>query len=49
MIRKALTVWLILIAAEILHGIARGIFLVPHVGAFRSGQIGVLTSSLAIS
>ena len=48
MIRKSLVVWLILIAAEILHGIARGIFLVPHVGQFRSNQIGVFTGSLII-
>ena len=27
---RAITVWLFLIVAEILHGIARGIFLVPH-------------------
>jgi hypothetical protein len=39
---------LVLICAEILHGIARGIFLVPHVGEFRSNQIGVLTGSIII-
>lgn len=45
---RALTVWLVLIAAEIVHGIARGIFLVPHVGEFRSSQIGVFTGSIII-
>ena len=45
---RAITVWLILIVAEILHGIARGIFLVPHVGEFRSSQIGVFTGSMII-
>ena len=45
---RAIAVWLVLICAEILHGIARGIFLVPHVGEFRSGQIGVLTGSIII-
>jgi hypothetical protein len=45
---RALAVWLVLICAEILHGIARGIFLVPHVGEFRSNQIGVLTGSVII-
>ena len=45
---RALAVWLVLICAEILHGIARGIFLVPHVGEFRSNQIGVLTGSIII-
>ena len=32
MIRRAIVVWIVLILAEILHGIARGILLVPHVG-----------------
>jgi hypothetical protein len=45
---RAVTVWLILIVAEILHGIARGIFLVPHVGEFRSSQIGVFTGTIII-
>jgi len=45
---RAITVWLVLIMAEILHGIARGIFLVPHVGEFRSSQIGVFTGSIII-
>jgi hypothetical protein len=45
---RALTIWLVLICAEILHGILRGIFLVPHVGEFRSNQIGVFTGSLII-
>jgi len=43
---RALIVWLVLIAAEILHGIARAAFLVPYVGEFRSNQIGVFTGSL---
>ena len=45
---RAIAIWLVLIAAEILHGIARGIFLVPHVGEFRSSQIGVFTGSVII-
>jgi hypothetical protein len=48
MIARGFVVWLILIAAEILHGIARAIFLVPHVGELRSSQIGVFTGSLII-
>ncbi len=47
-ITRALAVWLLLIVAEILHGIARGIFLVPHVGEFRSNQIGIFTGSIII-
>lgn len=45
---RAIAVWLVLIVAEILHGIARGVFLVPHVGEFRSSQIGVFTGSIII-
>ncbi|MCY2987542.1 MAG: hypothetical protein NTY19_06720 [Planctomycetota bacterium] len=45
---RATVIWLILIAAEILHGIARGIFLVPHVDESRSSQIGVFTGSIII-
>ena len=45
---RAIAIWLVLICAEILHGIARGIFLVPHVGEFRSNQIGVFTGSVII-
>jgi hypothetical protein len=45
---RSLAIWLLLITAEILHGIARGIFLVPHVGECRSSQIGVFTGSLII-
>ena len=45
---RAFAVWLVLIVAEILHGIARGIFLVPHVGEFRSNQIGVFSGSIII-
>ena len=45
---RAFAVWLVLICAEILHGITRGIFLVPHVGQFRSSQIGVFTGSVIV-
>ena len=45
MATRTIAIWLVLIAAEILHGIARGILLVPHVGEFRSSQIGVFTGS----
>ena len=45
---RSLAIWLVIICAEILHGIARGIFLVPRVGEFRSNQIGVFTGSIII-
>jgi hypothetical protein len=45
---RALAVWLLLMGAEVIHGILRTIFLVPIAGDFRSRQIGVLTGSLVI-
>jgi hypothetical protein len=45
---KALAIWLLIIAAEIIHGVARAVLLVPYVGEFRSNQIGVFTGSLII-
>ncbi|MFG0261946.1 MAG: hypothetical protein ACF788_06115 [Novipirellula sp. JB048] len=45
---RALLVWFVLIAAEIVHGILRAILLVPLVGEFRSNQIGVFTGSTII-
>ena len=45
---RSIVVWLVMIMAEIVHGIARAIFLVPHVGEFRSNQIGVFTGSIII-
>jgi hypothetical protein len=45
---RAFLVWLLIIAAEILHGMARAIFLVPLTGAFRANQIGVFTGSAII-
>jgi hypothetical protein len=48
MAARSLAVWLLLIVAEIVHGIARGVLLVPQVGEFRSNQIGVFTGSIII-
>jgi hypothetical protein len=48
LILRATAIWLVLIVAEILHGIARGILLAPYVGEFRSNQIGVFTGSIII-
>ncbi len=45
---RAGAIWLVLICAEILHGIARAALLVPHVGEFQSSQIGVFTGSAII-
>ncbi len=48
MLSKAIVIWLVLICAEILHGIARAAILVAHVGALRSHQIGVFTGPIII-
>lgn len=45
---RSLAIWLVLIVAEIIHGILRAIVLVPLVGEFRSNQIGVFSGSLII-
>jgi hypothetical protein len=45
---RALLIWIVLICAEIVHGILRAILLVPIVGEFRSNQIGVFTGSAII-
>jgi hypothetical protein len=44
-VKRSITVWLVIIFAETLHGIARGAILVPYVGDFRAWQIGVFTGS----
>lgn len=48
LIIRSLAVWIMLIVAEIIHGILRAMALVPVVGEFRSNQIGVLTGSAII-
>ena len=48
LVLRSLTIWLVLIVAEIVHGILRAILLVPIVGEFRSNQIGVFTGSIII-
>ncbi len=47
-VARSLVVWLILIVAEIAHGMIRAILLVPRIGEFRSNQIGVFTGSAII-
>lgn len=48
MIRRAFAVWLLIVVAEVIHGILRTLFLVPLAGDFRARQIGVFTGSLLI-
>jgi hypothetical protein len=42
---KAIIVWLIIVAAETLHGILRQLFLAPHIGDLAARQIGVFVGS----
>ena len=46
--KRALVVWLVLIAVEFIHGVLRAIFLVPVVGDFKARQIGVFSGSVFI-
>jgi hypothetical protein len=45
---RAIAVWLLLMAVEVVHGIARSLLLAPLVGDFRARQIAVATGSLLI-
>lgn len=45
---RVFSVWFIIIIAEVIHGILRGLFLVPVLGDFASRQTGVFTGSLII-
>lgn len=48
MLLRALLAWLLIIGAEIVHGVLRMLFLVPTVGMHRAGQIGVMVGSLLV-
>jgi hypothetical protein len=45
---RAAGVWLLLMGAEVAHGIARTLWLAPVVGDFHARQIAVFTGSLLI-
>ncbi|MEW6776596.1 MAG: hypothetical protein AB1405_09905 [Bdellovibrionota bacterium] len=45
---RALGVWLLLMAAETVHGILRTFFLEPILGDFRARQVSVFSGSLLI-
>lgn len=45
---RAFLVWLVIIAAETVHGVLRGLLLVPLVGDLPARQIGVFVGSLLI-
>ena len=47
-VARALAVWLLIIVAETVHGVIRGVFLAPMVGDLRARQIGVVIGSLII-
>ncbi|HQR10291.1 MAG TPA: hypothetical protein PLW68_03090 [Casimicrobiaceae bacterium] len=48
MLGRAFVIWLAIILVESLHGILRGIFLLPVVGDLRARQIGVVIGSALI-
>ena len=47
-VQRAVAVWLLLMAAEVIHGIARTLWLTPLVGDVRARQIAVFSGSLLI-
>ena len=48
LILRGVAVWLIIMAVEMVHGIARTLWLAPIVGDFRARQIAVFTGSALI-
>lgn len=48
MFGRAVAVWLLIVAAETAHGVARTILLQPWLGDFRARQVAVLTGSAII-
>jgi len=48
MLLRALALWLVIIALETMHGIARVALFEPQVGDFRARQLAVFTGSLLI-
>jgi len=47
-VARALLTWVLMIGAEIVHGVLRTIYLVPVVGAHRAGQIGFFIGSALV-
>ena len=45
---RAVAVWLVLMGAEVAHGVLRTLYLAPLVGDLRARQIGVLVGSALI-
>jgi hypothetical protein len=45
---RGFLVWFVIISAEVVHGILRGLFLAPAVGDFRARQIAVFTGIIII-
>ena len=45
---RGLVIWLVIILAESLHGVARAVLLEPYVGDFKARQIAVFTGSAMI-
>lgn len=48
LVGRALVVWLLLVVAETIHGIARTLWLAPRIGDFRARQVAVFSGSAII-
>jgi len=46
---RAVAAWLLIIAAESVHGLLRQLYLTPAIGELRARQLGVLTGVLIIA
>ena len=45
---RAIAVWVLLMSGEVVHGVARTLYLAPAVGDFRARQLAVFSGSLLI-
>ena len=45
---RAAAVWLLLMAAEVVHGTVRTLWVAPHVGDFRARQVAVASGSALV-
>ncbi len=43
---KSIVIWFVMMAAETLHGMARNLWLAPHIGDFPARQVSFLTGSI---
>ena len=46
--QRALLVWMVIMLAETVHGMARNVFIAPAIGDLKARQLGVLVGSIVV-